>query len=80
MTNSIIKLINSKKTVFDSKDLAFLWKIKNKNTLKSKIYYLTKHNKIQKLHYGIYAINDKYNKYELAGKLKHPSLAQIRPS
>ncbi len=77
MSNAIVKLINSNKTIFDSKELAFLWKIKNKNTLKSKIYYLTKHNKIKKLHYGVYAVNDKYNKYELAGKLKHPSYVSL---
>ena len=77
MENSIVKLLKSGKTVFDTKDLAILWEISNKDTLKSKIYYLTKNKKIRKIHYGIYAADDKYNKYELAGKLKHPSYVSL---
>ena len=77
MENSIVKLLKSGKTVFDTKDLSILWKISDKNTLKSKIYYLVKNEKIHKLHYGIYVIDSKYNKYELAGKLKHPSYVSM---
>ncbi|MCK5122608.1 MAG: hypothetical protein KAQ87_00425 [Candidatus Pacebacteria bacterium] len=77
MENSIVKLLKSGKTVFDTKDLSILWKISDKNTLKSKIYYLTKSEKIRKLHYGVYAVDSKYDKYELAGKLKHPSYVSM---
>ena len=77
MLNSIVKLINSGKTVFDTSDLVFLWKISNRETLKSKIYYLVKQQKLKRIHYGIYARDNKYNKYELAGKLKHPSYVSL---
>ena len=77
MENSIVKLLKSGKTVFDIKDLSILWDISNKNTLKSKIYYLIKNEKIHKLHYGVYVVDDKYSKYELAGKLKHPSYVSM---
>ena len=69
--------MKSGKTVFNTSDLSVLWKISNRDTLKSKIHYLTQNKKIQKLHYGIYALNEEYNKYELAGKLKHPSYVSL---
>lgn len=55
------------------KDLAILWGIKNRNTLKSKASFLARNGKLKKLHYGIYALDEKYDKFELAGKLHHPS-------
>ena len=77
MADSIVKLMKSGKTVFNINDLAILWKISNRDTLKSKIYYLARNKKIQKLHYGIYALNNEYSKYELAGKLKCPSYISL---
>lgn len=59
------------------KDLAILWEIKNRNTLKSKANFLAKSGKLKKLHYGIYALDTKYDKFELAGKLKHPSYISL---
>lgn len=73
MTNSIVTLLKSKKTVFKMSDLAFLWNISNNDTLKSKIYYLVKQGKIIRLHQGIFALDNEFDKYELAGAMYNPS-------
>jgi hypothetical protein len=78
MLNSIVKLLKRKKTVFSVSDLAILWNIKNKNSLKSKIYYLVKNGSIIRLYHGIFALDNKYNKNELAGKLKSPSYVSLK--
>ncbi len=77
MANSIETLLKSKQTVFNMTDLVFLWQIKNQDTLKSKIYYLTKKKKLVRLHQGIFVLDDNYNKFELAGKLKNPSYISL---
>lgn len=77
MYNSIEVLVKSKKTIFSMTDLAVLWKINNKDTLKAKVYYLTQKKKIKRLHQGIFAVDEDYNKFELAGKLKNPSYISL---
>ncbi len=77
MANSIEILLKNKQTVFNTTDLAFLWQIKDRDTLKSKIYYLTKKKKLVRLHQGIFALDNNYNKFELAGKLKNPSYISL---
>ena len=77
MSNSIVKLLKSKKTVFNMSDLAILWNIKNQNSLKSKVYYLVDQGNIIRLHQGIFVLDNKYNKNELAGKLKSPSYVSL---
>ena len=71
--SSIEILLRTKKTIFTPQELAYLWKISNPNTLKSKIYLLIKNKKLIALRRGIYAITDDYDKFELAGKLQSPS-------
>jgi hypothetical protein len=77
MSNSIVKLLSSGKTVFNVSDLAILWEIKNNDYLKSKIYYLIHAGDLIRLHHGIFAVDIKYNKYELAGKLNNPSYVSL---
>ena len=77
MANSIEILLESGQTVFNVTDLAVLWQIKGTDTLKSKIYYLVKNNKLKRLHQGIFVLNEKFNKFELAGKLKNPSYISL---
>lgn len=71
--NSIEILLKTKKTIFTTKELAYLWQISNPDTLKSKVYFLVKNKKLIALHKGIYALDNNFNKFELAGKLKPPS-------
>jgi len=59
------------------KTLAILWGIKNSNTLKSKANYLAKMGKLIKIRYGLYALDENYAKFELAGKLLSPSYVSL---
>lgn len=78
MSNSITKLLRTKKTVFRVSDLAIFWKIKNSDTLKSKIYYLVNNKKLFRVHHGIFVFDEKeYDKMELAAKLKAPSYISL---
>lgn len=71
--SSIEILLKSRKTVFTTRELAYLWQISNPNTLKSKVYFLVKNKKLISLRKGLYAVVLDYNKFELANKLKSPS-------
>lgn len=75
--DSIAKLYQSGQTVFSVIDLAIIWDIKNNDTLKTKIYYLVKKEKLKRVHQGVFVLNNNYNKYELAGKLKKPSYISL---
>jgi len=75
--SSIEVLLRTTRTVFTIRELAYLWKINNPTTLKSKVYLLVKNKKLIRLHKGIYAVINDYNKFELAGKLKSPSYISL---
>ena len=75
--SSIEILLRTKRTVFAIQELAYLWKINNPDTLKSKVYLLVKNKKLTALHKGIYAITSDYDKFELAGKLRSPSYISL---
>lgn len=77
MAKSIEILLRNNQTVFTVSDLAFLWNIKDENVLKSKVYYLVKKKKIKRIHQGIFVLDNDYNKFELAGKLKKPSYVSL---
>jgi hypothetical protein len=75
--NYLIKLIDSQKTVFNTKDLAIIWGITDQQQLKNQIYYWTQNQKLIRLHQGIFALNDRYSRLELAGKLCYPSYISL---
>lgn len=75
--SSIEILLRTKKTIFVSRELSYLWKINNPDTLKSKVYSLVKNRKLIALRKGIYTIVSNYDKFELAGKLKSPSYISL---
>jgi hypothetical protein len=77
MENSILRLYKSKMTIFSMKNLATLWEIQNRNTLKSKANFLAKTGKLRRLRYGLYSLNENYEKFELAGKIKNPSYVSL---
>ncbi|PIR07461.1 hypothetical protein COY65_01475 [Candidatus Jorgensenbacteria bacterium CG_4_10_14_0_8_um_filter_39_13] len=77
MSSAIEILLKTQKTVFAIQELSFLWKIRNSNTLKSKIYFLVKNKKLISLKKGIYALNQNYDKFELANKLRPPSYISL---
>ncbi len=71
------QLIDTKKTIFTIDDLRQIWQIKDKNYLKTVINRLFKSAKITRVKRGIYAVNNDYNIYELANKIKSPSYVSL---
>ena len=73
MDNLLIKLYQSPKTVLTTKDIAILWKEKDKDNLKSKIAYYAKKGSLQRLRRGIFAKDKDYNLKELATSIYIPA-------
>lgn len=78
MQNNVTTLFKSKKTIFTPQDLLLLWQIKNPDYLKTKIYRLIKNKQLIRLKRGVYALDDSYDRYELANKLITPSYVSLR--
>jgi len=76
--NSIVKLLKTKQTVFSTQDLALLWKISNKNYLKTKIYRLIKGKNLTRIKSGVFAFGSDFNQWELANKLVVPSYVSLQ--
>lgn len=70
-------LIQSGKTVFSSDDLAKLWQIEDRDYLKTVTNRLFKRGEMLRISRGIYALNDAYDVYEYANKLKTPSYVSL---
>lgn len=73
MDNLLIKLYQSPKTVLTTKDIAILWKEKDKDNLKSKIAYYAKKGNLQRLRRGIFVKDKNYNLKELAASIHTPA-------
>jgi len=73
MDNLIAKLYEVNKTVFKIKDLSLLWQETNFNNLKAKITYYVKQATLLRLSRGIFVLNKKYSRRELAGSVYVPS-------
>jgi len=73
MDNSLVKLFQSSKTVFTSKELALIWNEASANNLKAKIYYYVKSKSIIRLWRGVYAKTSDFDPKELAASLYSPS-------
>ncbi|MHB8362427.1 MAG: hypothetical protein ACYDBX_02305 [Patescibacteria group bacterium] len=68
------QLLLEKRTIFDVNALGYYLNISNSNTLKKRIYRLTKSNKLTRLQRGLFYISLKnYISFELANKLLTPS-------
>lgn len=78
MENSVTTLFKSKKTIFTPRDLFLLWSIKDQDYLKTKIYRLIKNKQLTRLKRGVYALDNGYDRYELANKLVTPSYVSLR--
>jgi len=74
ITNNLLKLAISKKTVFTTADLGIFWGIEDKNVLKTTISRAIKKGYLKHLQRGLYTLNkEDINIFELAGKLKKNS-------
>lgn len=72
MDNLLLKLYQSPKTVLTTKEIALLWKERNKNNLKSKIFYYVKKGGLMRLRRGIFVKGKEYNPKELAVSIYAP--------
>ena len=71
VTNNILKISNSKKTVFSTNELALFWKIVNKKVLHVTINRYLKKGYLKKIRRGLYSLkNREVNLFELANKMK----------
>lgn len=78
MSYSLMSILSrSLKTVLSFKDICILWKETNLNRARVKINYYVKKGELISLRNGLYAIDENYNKYELAGKLLKPSYISL---
>lgn len=75
---SLKLLIDSGKTVFTTIDLGNILKIENKNYLLVYINRLKKRGEIKMIKKGIYVINNNFNVFELANKLRSPSYVSLQ--
>ena len=73
MDNLLLKLYQSPKTVLTTKEIALLWKERNKNNLKSKISYYVKKGGLIRLRRGIFTRGGEYNIKELAASIYAPA-------
>jgi predicted transcriptional regulator of viral defense system len=71
--NILVKLYQSPKTVFNTKDIALLWGENEYNKLRSKVAYYVKNGGLIRLRNGIYAKDKNYNPRELATSIYTPS-------
>ena len=74
ITQKLLKLNNSSKTVFDTADLMLLWEIEDKNVLWVDISRAIKKGYLKHIQRGVYVLqNTKIDRLELAGKIKKKS-------
>lgn len=73
MDNLIIKLYQSPKNIFTTKDLSLIWQETNSNNLKSKIAYYVNRGALTRLSRGIFTKEKNYDVLELATNIYIPA-------
>lgn len=66
-------LLRSKKTVFSTKDIALLWGEESKGATRVRLSYYVKAGKLIRIHRGLYAKDENYDRFELATRIYTPS-------
>lgn len=66
-------ILRSSKTVFSTKDIALLWGEKTSTAVRARLSSYVKNKKLIRIHRGIYAKDDNYNRFELAARIYTPS-------
>lgn len=77
MKNLTYRLYQQPQTIFTSRDIAIVLGETNIDILKSRINYYVKRGELIALRRGIYARDERYNKYELATKVYTPSYVSL---
>lgn len=66
-------LLRSPKTVFTTKDIALLWGESSENALRVRLSKYTQDGKLVRVHRGIYAKDNQYDRFELATRIYTPA-------
>lgn len=79
MHNSdILKIYQSKNTVFTFKDISLIWQETEMDLVKSKINYYVKTGKLYPIRRGVYAKYKDYDSFELGTKIYTPSYISLQ--
>lgn len=73
----VLKIYRSSNTVFNIKDIAFIWKETDFDTVKARINYYVKTGKIYSPRRGLYSRDKRYNILELAIKIYSPAYVSL---
>ena len=71
--DDLLKLMRSKNTVFNIKDISLIWNESNADFIRKKIFRYLKSEKLYSIRKGIYSKDKDYNEYELATKIYTPA-------
>jgi len=66
-------LLKSPKTVFSTKDIALLWGEQGEANVRTRLSDYVKKGKLIRVHHGIYAKDNNYDRFELATRIYTPS-------
>jgi len=66
-------LLRFPKTIFSTKDVALLWKENNNSTVIDRLKRYARSGKLIRVHRGIYAKDENYDRFELATRIYTPS-------
>lgn len=73
----ILEIYRSKNTVFTTKDISLIWKETDLDTIKARINYYVKKEKLYSPRRGIYTKDKNYEKFELATKIYTPAYISL---
>lgn len=66
-------LLRSSKSIFSVKDVALLWGEEAEASIRVRLNYYVKTGKLIRIHRGLYAKDNNYNRFELATRIYTPS-------
>jgi hypothetical protein len=79
MNNKLLKgefveiLLRSTKTIFSTKDIAFLWQESDETVITNRLKQYVRFGKLVRVRRGLYAKDANYNRLELATRINTPS-------
>jgi predicted transcriptional regulator of viral defense system len=75
---NLARLFSSKKTVFKLEEIGEILNINNKNYLRVLVNRMKKRGEIKMIYKGLYVLNEDYDEWELANKIKSPSYVSFQ--
>lgn len=73
----ILEIYRASNTIFTTKNISLIWKETDLNTIKARINYYVKREKLYSIRRGIYAKDKSYDRIELATKIYTPSYVSL---